>query len=123
MLPMLRNGDLVVARKHDEYETGDILVYAVPEGEPGEGVLIIHRIVGGDARSGYVLRGDNRDDDDPWRPTADEVKGEAVLDVPKLGLVLGVIASPLGLGLLAAILAFLFVLPRKQDERPEEKES
>ena len=123
MLPTLRNGDLVVAREHDEYATGDVLVYAVPEGEPGEGVLIIHRVVGGDARSGYVLRGDNRENDDPWRPTPDEVRGSAVFDIPKVGLVLGLIASPLGLGLLAAMIAFLFVLPRKEDPPPPKDET
>lgn len=123
MLPTLRSGDLVVARKRDDYAKGDILVYAVPKGEPGEGVLIIHRVVGGDARSGYVLRGDNRESDDPWRPNAGEVQGAAVFDVPKLGLVLGVIASPLGLGLLAAMIAFFFVLPRKDDAPPPADET
>lgn len=79
MEPVYETGDLVVAREQDEYAVGDIVVFSTEHGK------VIHRIVGGDGESGYVMQGDNNPDTDAWSPTTDEVLGRAVVEVPGVG--------------------------------------
>jgi signal peptidase len=85
MQPTLYEGDLALLRKHSEYQPGDIVAYRVPEGDEGEGAVIIHRIVSGDAESGYTLLGDNRDSEDRWHPRASDVVGSSWFHVAGLG--------------------------------------
>jgi signal peptidase len=58
MEPALSRGDLA-ATWCAQPEVGDVVVFRVPAGEPGEGRLVIHRIVDGDGTTGWVTRGDN----------------------------------------------------------------
>jgi signal peptidase len=110
MLPSFEPGDLVVVRPHDRYEIGDVVAFRIPEGEVGAGATVIHRIVGGSAAAGFVLQGDNNDDPDDWRPTADDVVGAAWLRVPKLGRALAFLHAPLPLASLATGIAAAIVL-------------
>ena len=106
MEPTLSNHDLVVARNHDRYDVGDVVVYRVPGGQLAAGKMVVHRIVGGDAVNGFVTRGDNRTSNDPWLPTADDVLGEVVAEMQHGTLLHEVIersASPGGLGVLAGV--------------------
>jgi signal peptidase I len=79
MEPVYESGDFVAARSQSSYEIGDIVVFSTDNGN------VIHRIVGGDGESGYVMQGDNNPEIDQWTPTDDEVLGEAVLHVPGAG--------------------------------------
>lgn len=110
MEPALSAGDLVVTVRHRSYDTGDVVAYRIPRGEPGAGVLVIHRIVGGSAHSGYITQGDNRDGRDPWRPRPRDVVGAEGLSVPQVGLALAYLRTPLGLAALAGIVTALFIL-------------
>jgi signal peptidase I len=75
MEPTLHGGDLVLTVRRSSYDVGDVVAYRIPEGQPGAGVLVIHRIVGGSASSGYIMQGDNRAGRDPWRPRPRDVVG------------------------------------------------
>lgn len=110
MEPTLRAGDLVLARRRTAYAVGDVVVYgARPEGAAAD-KLIIHRIVGGSARDGYVLRGDNRDRRDVWRPRSGDVRGALVIGIPAVGAVLAKLQEPRFLtAALAGVLVFLVV--------------
>jgi signal peptidase len=123
MQPTLETGDLVVAFRQDSYAVGDIVVYRVPAAEPGSGADIVHRVVGGRDRSGrYLMRGDNKDGVDYWRPTDDEILGKLQLHVPRAGHVLMFLKTTLGMALVAASAAFLLALAlfaRPDDEEPE----
>ena len=110
MLPMLESGDLVLAIEQRSYAVGDVVGYRVPAGEPGVGSTIIHRIVGGDAESGYIVRGDNRKGQDPWRPRNGDVVGRLRLDVPAVGRVFVLLRQPLGIAFIAALTTFLVAL-------------
>jgi len=110
MLPTLRHGDLVIVRRQDAYAPGDIVAYRVPQGEPGAGHIIIHRIVGGSAQEGYVTQGDNHAIPDTWRPTVDDVVGKLWLRVPGVGKTLGLFRSPLLMAAAAAALTAALVL-------------
>lgn len=81
MEPVYRQGDLVVVLERPAYETGDIAAYS----RPGHAEVVLHRIVGGDAR-GYTFKGDNNASVDPTTPSVDQLTGRAVLHLPQAGL-------------------------------------
>ena len=107
MLPSVHGGDLVVARKSDAYRVGDVVAYHIPGDGVGAGRLVIHRIVGGSAAQGYVVKGDNRALADPWRPRPGDIAGRALAVAPRVGSALVVLRSPLGLASLAGLLTLL----------------
>ncbi|HLY95425.1 MAG TPA: signal peptidase I [Gaiellaceae bacterium] len=110
MEPTLHAGDVVVLQRTSSYGTGDVIAYHVPEGEPGAGLIVIHRIVGGNPGKGYVMKGDNKNAPDPWRPRRSEIVGRERLLVPKIGLAVGYIRTPLGLAGLAGLLTLAIAL-------------
>jgi signal peptidase I len=107
MLPALDPGAFVVARRQASYSLGDVIVYRVPKGQPGEGTRVIHRIVGGSAAMGFRTRGDNRDAPDRWRPRPHDIEGVKLVAVPSAGRAMLLLGSPLAIGGLVAILAFV----------------
>lgn len=109
MEPNLANGDLVLATKQSSYRIGDVIAYRVPDGDPGAGALVIHRVVGGSDAAGYLTKGDNREGLDLWRPRRDDVVGSVSITVPRAGLLFASMRTPLGLAAFAGIAVFLFV--------------
>lgn len=119
MQPSLYGGDIVVTVRRASYRRGDVVAFRVPAGEPGAGKLVIHRIAGGDVRSGFVMRGDNREGADPWHPRHEDVVGDAALVVPKLGLLPAFLRTPLGMATLAALVTALSIGLGRQKEQAE----
>lgn len=118
MLPTLETGDLVIAQSATTYEVGDVVAYHVPEGQPGAGALVIHRIVGG-AANAFLIQGDNREQPDDWRPASDDIVGRLWLRIPGAGTAIAFIKQPGVLAPLAAGLAVTFVL--LGGRRPEKR--
>lgn len=110
MAPTLQGSDLAVLQKRSDYRPGDIIAFRVPEGQPGEGFLVVHRIVGGSAEDGFVMQGDNKEQSDLWRPNADDIEGRMWFSVPGGGRLLVRLLEPLTVGLLAGGLGMLTVL-------------
>jgi hypothetical protein len=81
--------------------------------------MVIHRVTGGSAASGYTTRGDNREGRDLWRPKPDDVIGSIAVRIPLAGRVPMSLGTPLGLGLGAGLLAF-FLLSDGRKVRPTE---
>lgn len=104
MEPHLHTGDFVIVHHADNYVVGDVVAYPVPDGQPGAGSVVIHRIID---RSGerFIIQGDNKDRPDPWRPTAREIIGKSWLEFPGSGRYLLALRSPVVLGLLVGIAA------------------
>ena len=75
MEPRYHTGDLVLVEKHASYHAGELIAYRVPKGDPMAGAQVIHRIIGGDAKHGFVVHGDNRTAPDVWRPKAQDIVG------------------------------------------------
>jgi signal peptidase len=119
MEPTYHTGDAVIVRRGDDPVVGDVIVYAVPAGEAGEGRNVIHRVVGGDADQGYVTRGDNRESDDPWHPRRDDVRGVVRVLVPQVGSLGLRLLSPPVLGLVAAGLFAWVAWPRRSEREDE----
>lgn len=99
-------GDVAIMRSRDTYETGDIIGYRVPSGALGAGQLVIHRIVGGDARRGFITKGDNNDEPDIWRPRRADVQGSLLVRIPGGGKTLVLLRTPAGLATISGLIAF-----------------
>jgi len=105
MEPLYHTGDLVLVARADQYHTGEIVAY---HGGTDGHLVVLHRIVGGNA-NGFVIKGDNNRSVDPTHPRAGQIIGQAVLRIPRIG---GVIGSPIThvvllLALLALMVAFI----------------
>ncbi|HEY2209816.1 MAG TPA: signal peptidase I [Gaiellaceae bacterium] len=121
MLPRLHTGDLVLVEHRASYHVGQVVAYRVPKGQAGAGHVVIHRIVGGNSRTGWKMRGDNRTAPDLWYPTNHDVIGSTVLRIPDAWAVLRVLRMPVLLGLFAAFGAF-FLIAFGRDREPEADE-
>jgi signal peptidase I len=121
MLPTYVTGDLVITRRAASYANGDIVAYKVPAGEFGEGIVVIHRIIGGSAEEGFVIQGDNNEFRDDWKPKSKDIVGVAWLRLPRVGLILGFLHAPVPLACLAAATTIVFVLfpENKKRHAPE----
>jgi signal peptidase I len=96
-----KTGDLVVMREQDTYAKGDIVAFRVANGT-GTG-QVIHRIIGGNGRTGYTLQGDNNPDPDPWHPTDADVVGKAWVHFPDSAWVFDLPQNPTYVGLAAGL--------------------
>jgi signal peptidase I len=110
MEPSVHEGSLVLTLRRPEYLVGDVIAYRIPAGEPAAGLLVIHRIVGGSADEGFVVRGDNTGGSDIWRPTPDDILGRAQFVLPGAMPVLLFARSPIVAASVAAALAVYLVL-------------
>lgn len=104
MEPMMHTGDLAIVHQQADYGVGDVVAYRIPKGNVGGGIIVIHRVVGGDVAEGLVLRGDNRDTADIWRPRRDDIVGTLRWHVPHLGTALFLLRTPL---VIAGVVGFL----------------
>ncbi len=112
MEPTYYTGDLVIARCGTA-SVGDVIVY-----QPKDlgGARIIHRIVSGDATTGWTVKGDNNASADPFNPGSSEVLGVAKVYLPKVGLVARGLTSPFVWGSFILIAIGLFIWPRRDDD-------
>jgi signal peptidase len=110
MEPTIQPGSLVILFRRPQYAVGDVVAYRVPPGDPGAGLNIIHRIVGGSAQAGFVMRGDNTTNSDLWRPKPEAIIGAAQVVIPGAVPVLLFARSPIVAASVAAGLAAYLVL-------------
>lgn len=114
MEPELSVNDLVLVRKHDSYNIGDIVVY-----QDGS-ILVIHRIVSIDGDK-VITQGDaNNAADDPINISA--VKGKAMCHIPFVGGAVRFLQSPAGFIILVIAAVALFELPYLQERKKSDDE-
>jgi signal peptidase len=119
MLPRLHTGDLVLVERRSSYHVGEVVAYRVPKGQVGAGYIVIHRIIGGNGRTGWKLQGDNRTAPDLWYPTDHDVIGSKLLRIPHAWFFLRLLHMPLMLGLFAAVAVF-FVIAFAEDSATDD---
>ena len=100
MEPTLLTGDLAVTQRQPSYAVGDIVAFET------EGGVVIHRIVGGDAVTGYQVKGDNKERPDLWRPRPEIIVGKVWFWVPQMGSALAFVRQPAIFAGLAAAFTF-----------------
>ncbi len=109
MQPRLHTGDLVLVEHQSSYHAGEVIAYRVPKGQVGAGHVVIHRIVGGNGRTGWRMKGDNRTAPDLWYPTNHDVIGAKQLRIPDAWFVLRVLHLPVLLALFAGFAVFFWI--------------
>ncbi|HEX9505109.1 MAG TPA: hypothetical protein VGA62_03790, partial [Acidimicrobiia bacterium] len=104
-------------RAESGYHVGEVIAYRVPPGGVGAGATVIHRIVGGDARTGFVTRGDHNHYDDPWRPRNAQIVGARWARIPGVASIFARLRGPLPLAAFAALLTVLAAAELLQPHR------
>ena len=122
MLPHLHTGDLVLVEHHSSYHVGEVVAYRIPQATVGAGHVVIHRIVGGNGRTGWRMKGDNRTAPDLWYPTNHDVIGAKQLRIPDAWFVLRVFHMPVLLALSAGFVVFLWIAFSGDGERDDRDE-
>jgi signal peptidase len=102
MQPGLHDGDLVLVRRADRYEVGDVAAY---ESE-SLGRVVLHRIIEVDGDR-FVFQGDNNDFVDGEKPGIDQMVGKKWLMVPGAGKALAWLGHPRTAALLAGAIALI----------------
>jgi signal peptidase len=122
MDPTYHFGDLAIVRRQSSYKIGDPVAYKIPKGEFGAGALVIHRLIGGNGKTGFITRGDNRNINDPWHPKTKDVVGRVRIDMPALGTQMAKFTRPVYVGALVAGLTVMVMLFPSREKPQEDAE-
>jgi signal peptidase I len=104
MEPNYHTGDLVVVRKAQTYQVGDVVTYRDAE----MGAYVIHRIIGLE-QGKFVIQGDNNSWIDAYRPTPDEIVGKQWIYAPNVGKAMLWLRKPINLSLAIFLLGGVFM--------------
>lgn len=93
MEPTINVNDMIIIKKQKEYHVGDIVTFN------HEGDVVTHRIIlqVGDV---YTTKGDNNNIHDGNTLTKSDIYGKVVFVIPKVGVVLRFMRTPLGVFIL-----------------------
>ena len=103
MEPGFHTGDLVLVRKADAYQVGDVAAYHSAR----LGTAVLHRIVGAEGGR-YVFKGDSNSWLDSERPGNGDLVGKLWLHVPMAGGLFG-LRSPPKIAVVAGVAMFLLL--------------
>jgi signal peptidase I len=115
MEPTFHTGDLIISRKADSYNIGDVVTFKIPDPKYDK-FRIVHRVIGKTNDGHYEIQGDNQDHADPWSVPAENIAGSKVFLLPQGGTVLGYARNPIGLALLFGAIVTWTVWPKKTEE-------
>jgi len=104
MEPRFHTGDLAIVRPAANYKVGEIVAYHSDLLH----TVVLHRIVGLRGNL-YLFKGDNNDFIDPRPVPRADLIGKLWLHIPRGGVALAIVHTPVGVGALIAILGFAFV--------------
>ena len=104
MEPNYHTGDLVIVRKKQTYQVGDVVTYRDAE----MGAFVIHRIIG--IKQGqFIIKGDNNSWVDAYQPTVDEIVGKQWIYAPNAGRAMLWLRKPINLSLAIFLLGGVFM--------------
>lgn len=118
MEPLYHSGDLLYARSASDWQLDDIAVYALPDGSPSEGSLVVHRITAINADGSYRLTGDNRTTEDDAQPTDNNMVAKPIANLGSLPTRI-LLLTPLVLSLLLGCAVAWFLWPTRPEETVE----
>jgi signal peptidase I len=108
MAPTINPGDIVLSLSPDRLppQVGDIVTYTGRRFDGTAVASFTHRIISGDAVSGFVTKGDNNPAPDTQQPTLADISGTVFYTIPLIGKLL----TPRGLLVLVPSLFGLWLV-------------
>src|SRR3989344_2834253 len=116
MLPTIEGGSLVIIKRMDAYQVGDIVSFTLQE--ENAKMVIVHRIIE-ESPKGFVIKGDNNPFTDVGFHNNDDIHGKVVFATPYVGSLLGWARNPMTM---LISLAAMLVIQLEQKRRRKKKE-
>lgn len=90
MIPSINPGDLVISASPTRLkpDKGDVVIYTGKKFDGTTVASFAHRIIGGNAVSGFEVKGDNNPNPDVQKPVLSEIEGVVFLTIPLVGKLL-----------------------------------
>ena len=90
MSPTINPGDMVISTSPERLspKVGDVVVYSGKRFDGTKVASFAHRIIAGDATSGFTVKGDNNPEPDTQKPVLSEIEGVVLLTIPFVGQLL-----------------------------------
>jgi len=87
MAPAIKSGDIVILipTKHKEPKINDVVAYTGKRFDGSSVGVFTHRIIDGDATTGFIVKGDANSSPDVQKPTLADVSGIVVFTIPFIG--------------------------------------
>lgn len=87
MAPAINSGDVVilVPTAHVTPKIGDVVAYTGKRFDGSSVGTFTHRIIGGDAKSGFLVKGDANPSPDVQKPTLTDISGVVFFTIPFIG--------------------------------------
>jgi signal peptidase I len=90
MQPTINAGDVVLSLNPNRMppEVGDVATYTARRFDGSSVASFTHRIISGDAESGFVMKGDNNPAPDTQKPELKDITGVVFFTIPLIGKLL-----------------------------------
>lgn len=116
MKPAINPGDIVLSLNPDRMppKVGDVVTYTARRFDGSAVASFTHRIVSGDAKTGFVVKGDNNPAPDTQKPKLKDISGVVFYVIPLIGKLL----TPRGLLVLVpSIFGLWLILDSLRNEK------
>lgn len=116
MAPTINPGDIVLSLNPERLppSVGDVVTYTARRFDGSEVASFTHRIISGDAKRGFVMKGDNNPSPDTQQPTLSDITGVVFYTIPFIGKLL----TPRGLLVLVpSIFGLWLILDSLRNEK------
>ena len=87
MQPVINPGDVIITTpvSNRTPKVGDIVAYTARRFNGGEVGVFSHRIVGGDSKTGFIVKGDKNKAPDVQKPMLSDITGVVIYIIPFIG--------------------------------------
>ena len=116
MAPTINPGDIVLSLNPERLppKVGDVATYTARRFDGTEVASFTHRVISGDAKTGFVMKGDNNPAPDTQRPSLADITGVVFYTIPFIGKLL----TPRGLLVLVpSIFGLWLILDSLRNEK------
>ena len=115
MLPTISAGDIVLLANPNrlEPEIGSVVAYTAKRFDGSDVGVFTHRIIGGSAEDGFLVKGDSNPTPDTQRPLPEDINGVVFFVVPFIGKLLSVKSLAL---IIPALLGLWMILDALRDQ-------
>jgi signal peptidase I len=87
MEPTISVGDIIITTPitRKAPHVGDVVAYDAKRFNGEKVAIFSHRIIGGDIKSGFIMKGDANKSPDPQKPTGQDILGVVIFVIPVIG--------------------------------------